>query len=97
MTVTPAQAKATAKYKKNKYSRIPLDVPKEYHEYIKARAKQDGQSVNSWIKQAIDERAERVAEEIPPEVVQNLKSWLLNNGHTLDDFLDCLQYLGKDD
>ena len=97
MPVSQAQIKAVAKYKKDKYSRIPLDVPKEYHEYIKARAEQDGQSVNAWIKQAIDQRAQNVSEEIPPDVITNLKEWLLNHGHTLEDYIDCIQYLGKED
>ena len=96
MPTTKAQQEAVARYKAKKYSRIPLDVPKEYHEYLKARASQDGQSVNAWIKQAIDERAENVAENIPPEVIKNLKQWLLNHGHNEDDFIDCLKYIGKE-
>ena len=96
MTVTAAQARATAKYKKANYSRIPLDVPKEYHEYLKARAKQDGQSVNAWIKQAIDERAENKAEDIPTAIVERLKTWMLEHGHSEQDFIECLQFIGKE-
>ena len=94
MPTSKAQQQAVARYKAKNYSRIPLDVPKEYHEYLKTRAKQDGQSVNAWIKQAIDERAQNVAENIPPELYTRLKRWLLEHGHTLDDYLECVQYLG---
>ena len=59
MTVSAAQKRATAKYKAANYSRIVLDVPKEYSEQIKERAKLDGQSITSWIKQAIDERMQK--------------------------------------
>ena len=59
MTVSKAQQKAVAKYKAANYNRIVLDVPKEYSERIKERAKLDGQSVTSWIKQAIDERMQK--------------------------------------
>lgn len=96
MATTKAQQRATAKYKRENYSRIPLDVPKEYHEYIKARAKQDGQTVNAWIKQAMEERAQNVSEEIPPDVIKNIKQWMLEHGHTLDDYMDLLKYLGNE-
>lgn len=96
MPVSQAQLRAVAKYKKENYRRIPLDVPIEYHEYIKARAKQDGQKVNEWIKQAIDQRMQNVSEEIPNDVITNLKRWLIDHGHTLDDYIDCLQYLGHE-
>ena len=95
MPTSKAQQQAVVRYKAKNYSRIPLDVPKEYHEYLKARAKQDGQSVNAWIKQAIDERAENVAENIPPEVITNLKQWLLEHGHNMDEVMDCIIYLGN--
>ena len=96
MTISEAQKRATAKYKAANYSRIPLDVPREFHEYIKARAKQDGQSVNAWIKQAIEERAEGAAENIQPAIVYRLKTWLDEHGHTEQDFIDCLQFIGKE-
>lgn len=56
MTATKAQIRATQKYKKENYSRIPLDVPREYHEKVKEVAKSQGQSVNGFIKDAIDEK-----------------------------------------
>ena len=60
MTASKAQIKAIAKYKKENYSRIPLDVPKEYHENLKAVAKEQNKSVNGFIKEAIDEKIERI-------------------------------------
>lgn len=46
-------------YQKNKLKRIPLDVPKEKYDSIKAAAQNVGESVNGYIKKAIDERMER--------------------------------------
>ena len=44
---------------KNKLKRIPLDVQKEKYEEIKAAATAAGESVNGYIKKAVDERMER--------------------------------------
>lgn len=46
-------------YQKSKLKRIPLDVQKEKYEEIKAAADHAGESVNGYIKKAIDERMER--------------------------------------
>lgn len=46
-------------YAKTKLKRIPLDVQKEKYEEIKAAADHAGESVNGYIKKAIDERMER--------------------------------------
>lgn len=46
-------------YQKTKLKRIPLDVPKEKYEEIKAAAKASGEKVNSYIKKAVDMRIER--------------------------------------
>lgn len=46
-------------YQKAKLKRIPLDVPKEKYEEIKAAAEAAGEKVNGYIKKAIDERMER--------------------------------------
>lgn len=50
------------KYAKTKLKRIPLDVQKEKYEEIKSAAKRSGESVNGYIKKAIDERMERDSE-----------------------------------
>lgn len=46
-------------YAKKALKRIPLDVQKEKYEEIKAAAEAAGESVNGYIKKAIDERMER--------------------------------------
>lgn len=43
-------------YQKAKLKRIPLDVPKEKYEEIKAAATVAGEKVNGYIKKAVDER-----------------------------------------
>ena len=44
------------KYAKDKLKRIPLDVPKEKYDEIKAAADHAGESVNGYIKKAVDMR-----------------------------------------
>lgn len=46
-------------YQKAKLKRIPLDVPKEKYEEIKAAATAAGEKVNGYIKKAVDMRIER--------------------------------------
>lgn len=46
-------------YAKAKLKRIPLDVQKEKYEEIKAAAAAVDETVNGYIKKAIDERMER--------------------------------------
>ena len=53
------KAKYDINYAKAKLKRIPLDVQKEKYEQIMAAAGRTGESVNGYIKKAIDERMER--------------------------------------
>ena len=53
------KAKYDTEYAKNKLKRIPLDVQKEKYEEIKAAATAAGESVNGYIKKAVDQRMER--------------------------------------
>ena len=53
------KAKYDIEYAKNKLKRIPLDGQKERYEEIKAAATAAGESVNGYIKKAVDERMER--------------------------------------
>lgn len=46
-------------YAKKKLKRIPLDVQKEKYDEIQSAANAVGESVNGYIKKAIDERMER--------------------------------------
>lgn len=48
-----------AEYTKKNLKRIPLNVHKDKYEEIKAAAEASGESVNGYIKKAIDERMER--------------------------------------
>ncbi len=51
-------ASYTISYAKEHLKRIPLDVRKEKYEEIKAAASEAGESVNGYIKKAIDDRIE---------------------------------------
>ena len=59
MSSTDAQKQARYNYAKKSLKRIPLDVQKEKYEEIKAAADKTGESVNGYIKKAIDERMKR--------------------------------------
>ena len=58
MPLTEAQKRANIKYKEKSIKRIPLDVQKEKYEAIKAAAEAAGESVNGYIKTAVDMRME---------------------------------------
>lgn len=57
--ISEAQKKAAIKYKEKNVKRIPLDVQKEMYERIKDAAQKNGESVNGYIKKAIEERMEK--------------------------------------
>ena len=57
--VSKAQQKADAKYMKNNYDEIKVRVEKGKREIIKAAAEQAGESLNGYIKKAVDQRMER--------------------------------------
>lgn len=59
MATKEEKAKYDMQYAKSKLKRIPLDVQKEKYEEIKAAADMAGETVNGYIKIAIDERIER--------------------------------------
>ena len=61
MTTTESQKQAHYRYEKKAIKRIPLDVQKEKYEEIKAAAEAAGETVNGYIKSAIDQRIERDA------------------------------------
>ena len=61
------KTKYDMEYAKTKLKRIPLDVQKEKYEEISAAASYKGESVNGYIKKAIDERMERDKEYVPDE------------------------------
>ena len=53
------KVKYDIEYAKTKLKRIPLDVQKEKYDQIKEHATAAGETVNGYIKKAIDERMER--------------------------------------
>lgn len=57
------KAKYDIEYAKTKLKRIPLDVQKEKYDQIKEHAMAAGETVNGYIKKAIDERMERDSNE----------------------------------
>ena len=59
--VSTAQQKAVAKYMKNNYDEIKVRVEKGKREIIKTAATAAGESVNGYIKKAVDQRMEREA------------------------------------
>ena len=59
MTVSKAQQKATAKYVKNNYDRIEIKVSKGKKNVIETAAKEQNESVNTYIKKAIQSRYAR--------------------------------------
>lgn len=59
LPLTESQKKANTKYREKSIKRIPLDVQKEKYEEISAAAESKGETVNGYIKKAIDERMER--------------------------------------
>lgn len=59
MALTEQRKESMYKYAKAKLKRIPLDVQKEKYEEIKVAATAAGETVNGYIKKAIDERMER--------------------------------------
>ena len=57
--VSKAQQKAVAKYMKNNYDEIKVRVEKGKREIIKTAATAAGESVNGYIKKAVDQRMDR--------------------------------------
>ena len=53
------QKKYSLQYAKKNLKRVPLDIQKEKYEEIKAAATAAALPVNSYIKQAIDEKMRR--------------------------------------
>lgn len=59
MTITQKQKESMYRYRDKNIKRIPLDVQKEKYDEIKAAAMAAGESVNGYIKKAVDDRMER--------------------------------------
>lgn len=59
MPLTEERKEYLKEYQKSKLKRIPLDVTKEKYDEIKTAADSAGESINGYIKKAIDDRMER--------------------------------------
>lgn len=59
MPVTKAQQNAVAKYRKNNYDQLKVEVKKGQKEIIQAHAAEHGESLNSFVNKAIYEKIER--------------------------------------
>ena len=59
MAISKAQQKAVAKYMKNNYDELKIRVPKGEKEQIKSHADKQGESLNGFVKRAIDETMKR--------------------------------------
>ena len=60
MPYNPKYLPKDYEYRKNHFKRVGVDVQKEYYaEVLKPAADRVGESVNGYIKKAIDERIER--------------------------------------
>ena len=90
------QKKYKQDFAKKNYSRVPLDVPKEYHEYIKEVAKAQGMTLTAYIKEAIEEKATKEKDDIPDKVIANAIDWLKSHNHSDDEILDFMKTIGKD-
>lgn len=95
LKTTEAHRKANMKWQKENYSRIPLDVPKYYHEYLKGVAKANDMSLNGFIKLAIEEKCENLKDEIPDEVIPRAIDWLKDHGHSDSEIVDFMLAIGK--
>ena len=58
MAYNESRKKASIEYAKRSLKRIPLDVQKEKYDEIKAAADKAGETVNGYIKKAIEQRLE---------------------------------------
>lgn len=59
MTYSEKEKERTMKYARENIKRVPLDMQKADYERMKAHAAAQGETVNGFIKRAIDEAMER--------------------------------------
>lgn len=59
MPLSEKRKQSMYKYARENLKRIPLDVTKQKYEEIRAAADLSSESINGYIKRAIDERMDR--------------------------------------
>lgn len=74
---------------------IVVNLKEEYHTYLQGVAESAGMSLNGYIKEAIEEKCQNVKDELPPEILPRAMKWLKDHGHTDDEVIDFVQYLGR--
>ena len=62
MTYNENKKNYNVKYKQEHFKRVPLEVQKAKYEEIKAAAEKNSESINGYIKKAVDMRLESEAE-----------------------------------
>lgn len=92
---TEAQKKSYKKYIKTK-AEIKLITTPEYKNYIMETAKASGMSVNAFMLKAVEDKAEKRAEELPANYINNLIDWLKAHGHTAEEITDCIKNLASE-
>ena len=71
MAITEKRKEYLYEYQREKLKRVPLDVQKEHYERIKVHAESRSETVNGFIKRAIDETMERDNSTAPGDVDQS--------------------------
>lgn len=74
LKTTEAQRKASIKWQKANYKRIPLDVRPERHDELKKIAEAQGMTLGAWVKLAIEEKIKRDTEREPEKKPQAERS-----------------------
>ncbi len=87
-----AANKAKQKYNKEHYSRVSLNLTKEYHYYLKCLAEESGQSLNAWILRACEDRADHRYDEYNGHDWARLIEWLQSQNMSPTDIVNCIYF-----
>ena len=78
MAISEKRKGTMMEYAKKNLKRVPLDVQKEHYDRIKNHAEGRGETVNGFIKRAIDETMERDNSAAPGDVKQSTNTATYN-------------------
>ena len=98
MPYTEAQKAATIKYLNEKTDDIRLRVPKGTKDKWKHYAKLSDKSMTVYVCDAVERQIafdETGENEIDPDLITNLISWMTGHSHTPKELVDCLKALGS--
>lgn len=81
-------------YAKKNLKRIPLDVQKDYFEYVKEVAQKNDMSLNGFIKEAIAEKIARRDDELINMAAKVVEMWFTAHKDEMPEgsMEDCLTY-----